>query len=196
MANSAILLAEDHSFVVVDGPEFPIETARWSSGVAAQMTTGTMIYTGVNKGRVQVSVHILEEPPIAYTHDLWKTLEGWDDVADISVYAPAGQLAVHQQTYGPFDSPPDLPILSATGPGTYRLRVHAAGRDRYYDKNEDNSEERYHIAVWPADPQPAIVLKSTSLCAYGLRLSDSTRPNVIAAPSEFPPQVSMPKPTR
>lgn len=196
MTGSSTLLSEDHTFVVADGPDFPIETAEWSTGLAAQMTIGAMIFTGVNKGRVQVSADVLEKPPRVYDRDLWRALDAWEDVAEISVYAPVGQLAIHQQSYGPFDSPPDLPMLSTAGPGTYRLRVHANGRDRHYDKNEDDSGERYHIISWPADPKPAIILKTTSLCAYGLRLSNSTRPNVLSRPPESPPRTPMPKPAR
>lgn len=172
MTTSASLLTEDHSFALADGPDFPIETARWATGLTAQMSIGTMIFTGVNKGLVHVTTDVLQSAPDRHSLDAWTALDEWEDVVEVTVYAPVGDLRVHQHSYGPFDVPPDLPNLSAAGPGSYRLRVHAQGRDRYYDQNRDDSEERYHLIAWPAEPIAPLIVKATSFCGYGIRLSD------------------------
>ncbi|RRR82655.1 hypothetical protein EHS43_16310 [Streptomyces sp. RP5T] len=59
----------------------------------------------------------------------------------------------------------ELPVLSFTGPGDYRLRVHARGRDTAIDQAPDQITEWYLIQAWPAAAQPARVLRQTD--SYG-----------------------------
>ncbi|MEV4350168.1 hypothetical protein AB0J83_37400 [Actinoplanes sp. NPDC049596] len=103
-------------------------------------------------------------------------LAAWDDVAEVSLYCPRGALTVERLEYGPFDPRPDLPVLSTQGPGHYRLRVFASGRDRDFDKVVDDSAERFHVVAWPAPAAPALIVKATSRCGYGFRLSAATSP--------------------
>jgi hypothetical protein len=44
----------------------------------------------------------------------------------------------------------ELPVLSFNGPGHYRLRVHARGRDTAVDLSPDEITEWYLIQAWPA----------------------------------------------
>ncbi|MDG5808583.1 hypothetical protein P9869_39250 [Streptomyces ossamyceticus] len=59
----------------------------------------------------------------------------------------------------------DLPVLSFNGPGTYRLRVHARGRDTAIDLAPKDVTEWYLIQAWPAPPQDPTVLCQTD--SYG-----------------------------
>ncbi|MET9462252.1 hypothetical protein ABZY05_45850 [Streptomyces canus] len=59
----------------------------------------------------------------------------------------------------------ELPALSFHGPGDYRLRVHARGRDTAIDLSPDQITESYLIQSWPAPAQTARVLRQTD--GYG-----------------------------
>ncbi len=61
------------------------------------------------------------------------------------------------------DEAPGLPNLCGSGPGTYRLRVHARGRDSHPSEIVDEvpagaePAEQYLLVTWPADAAPASV---------------------------------------
>ncbi|MFI8243407.1 hypothetical protein ACIF83_40240 [Streptomyces sp. NPDC085866] len=55
----------------------------------------------------------------------------------------------------------ELPVLSFIGPGNYRLRIHARGRDTAIDLAPDDVTEWYLIQAWPAPPQPEVALRQT-----------------------------------
>ncbi|GAA2212152.1 hypothetical protein GCM10009850_076140 [Nonomuraea monospora] len=63
----------------------------------------------------------------------------------------------------------EVPNLAWKGPGFYRLRVHATGRDSYVDGTGLNLEERYAIISWPADPAPDLIHKATDAYGAGVR---------------------------
>ncbi|BCJ53384.1 hypothetical protein Asp14428_48590 [Actinoplanes sp. NBRC 14428] len=170
MSAAAKLITQDHLFALVDGPEFPLESANWSTGLCAQMDVGALIYTGANKGRVTVEAAYAEIAPDIWSPNAWQDAQQWDDIAEVSVHAPHGNLEIHQLAYGPFDTPPRLPCMSADGSGTYRLRVYARGRDRHYDEIVDNTGEEYRIATWPAAAAPPLIIRSTSRCGYSMRV--------------------------
>lgn len=67
------------------------------------------------------------------------------------------------------DEPADLPSLAVQGPGAYRLRVHARGRDRAVDHTVmDDVVEFYLIQSWPAARQDALLVKATD--GYGAQV--------------------------
>ncbi|WP_229877020.1 hypothetical protein [Streptomyces bluensis] len=53
----------------------------------------------------------------------------------------------------------ELPALSFDGPGDYRLRVHARGRDTAVDLAPDELTEWYLIQAWPAPARDVAVLR-------------------------------------
>lgn len=59
----------------------------------------------------------------------------------------------------------ELPVVSFNGPGDYRLRIHARGRDTTIDLAPDEITEWYLIQAWPAPAQDATVLRQTD--SYG-----------------------------
>jgi len=172
MRTAVRLQAQDHMFALVDGPEFHLETADWSTGLIAPLSAGAVIHTGVLRGAVTVTVlPVQHEPAIMESGQ-------WDEIAEVSVNAPEGNLEVHQLQYGPFDPRPELPTLSLGGPGHYRVRVYARGRDVHYDQIQEDSEEKYVIESWPAEPLPGLIIRATDRCGYSLRLSGLGRPRI------------------
>ncbi|MDI6104681.1 hypothetical protein QLQ12_39430 [Actinoplanes sp. NEAU-A12] len=174
MEKTATLEVHDRLFALADQSDMRFETADWSTGLIAPMNAGAAIHAGVYRGRVTVTaVASREEPPLAGA-------DQWDDIAEVSVNATAGALQVHQLQYGVTDAPPTLPDLSLDGPGWYRVRVYAHGRDVHHDAFEDDSGERYRIESWRHAPLPPLIVRATSRCGYSLRVSALTQPRTTA----------------
>ncbi|UQS22837.1 hypothetical protein L1857_08405 [Amycolatopsis thermalba] len=181
MSDTASVYVQDHSFVLGDADaETPFEAMDYSTGVAGVMQSAALLYAGVDRGYVTVSVDAAEARPALETPQQWTALAEWDDVAEISLEIPNGELRVDQLEYRPGETRIELPVLSAAGPGSYRVRIHASGRDRHFDQAVDDSGESFHLVVWPQPPAPPLIIKATSACGYGLRLNQNAR---SAAPS-------------
>lgn len=100
-----------------------------------------VILTGAAGGLVNVAVEVWRHaPPSPETHR-------WDEIVEHSVLAPTGTLRVAPLDGDPL---PGLPVLAADGPGEYRLRVHARGRDTAPDAVAFEPVEDYLIQAWPA----------------------------------------------
>jgi hypothetical protein len=182
MTSSADVHAQDHCFGLFDGPDMPIDTADWSTGLAITMSTGAMIYTGADRGIVHVTAQYADAAP-----ELTDTA-AWDDIVEISINAPHGNLGIASLETGPLDHPPALPSMSAAGPGTYRVRAHTRGRDAHYDKAVDDTGEQYLLISWPALPAPSLIIRATDWCGYSLRVAQLMTPPPAAFPTE-PPEV-------
>ena len=147
-----------------------------------------LICTGIDRGPVTVTAEARNTAP-----DL-TTIHDWDDVAEISLTAPTGRLAVHPLLYLPGETPPELPVLSPNGPGTYRIRIHARGRDEHYDQVADTPTEEYHLTCWPAPPTGPLIIRATDHCGYSMRLSALTTPPTTptpAPPADNPERASL-----
>jgi hypothetical protein len=162
------------TFGVLDRYDIPIETGDWSTGLMAVMQAGALICAGINRGHVTVTVDVVDSPPAEIDPG------PWEEIAEATVHAPHGELHIQAMEHLDGDRPLDLPLLSAHGPGSYRLRAHARGRDAYYDQVSDDSGEQYLLTIWPALPAPAVIIRATDRCGYGLRLANSRRPAVVA----------------
>ncbi|MGW2255161.1 hypothetical protein ACWCXH_33990 [Kitasatospora sp. NPDC001660] len=152
-----------------------METSDYSTGLVVQMSAGARIYTGIDTGqvRVQASAHG-ERPPIPADLD-----DPWSDIVEASVFAPLGNLRVDSLAHGPA---PHLPNLSASGPGWYRMRVCARGRDTAFDQVCEEPVEDYIIAVWPQEPSPPVTVRAGDQCGQSLRTSAAGRASQPAAP--------------
>jgi len=185
----ATVRTEDHSFIVGDGDDMPIATADFSTGLAGAMYNCAMICTGIDRGPVTVTAEALDAAPGL------DSVDQWDDVAEISLTAPVGRLAVHQLLYLPGETPPDLPTLSPGGPGSYRVRIHTRGRDAHYDQVVDTPDEEYHLTSWPATPTGPLIIRATDRCGYGMRLAalntPPAQPQPPAPPADDPEKASL-----
>jgi hypothetical protein len=172
----------DHSFGIFDRYDIPIETADWSTGLIVEMSTGAMIYTGIDRGHVRVTTDVRPAAPEQIDSG------PWDDIVEATVHSRHGELRVHRLEYGPVDRPPPLPLFSPQGPGSYRLRAHVRGRDLRYDAVQNDPTEDYLLTIWPADPAPHLIIRATDRCGYGLRLANLNTPHNAPAPSPPPQQ--------
>ncbi|GAA4301681.1 hypothetical protein BJY14_007725 [Actinomadura luteofluorescens] len=100
---------------------------------------GVLVHTGIANGNVAVHIEIHDHQPPLDDAD-------WEEVAEASTKVEHGPLMVRCLTA----DPPALPMLTPAGPGTYRLRAHARGRDIAYDGCVSRSPEVYLIQIWPA----------------------------------------------
>jgi hypothetical protein len=177
----------DHSFGLFDQHEIPVHTADWSNGLIVTMSSGAMIYTGIDRGHVRVTTDVRSTAPDAIDTG------PWDDIIEASLIAPHGQLGVECLEYRPEQGAPNLPLLSSRGPGSYRLRAHVRGRDLHYDAVQNEPTEDYLLQIWPAEPSPQLIIRATDRCGYGLRLSDTQRPRSAPTPQPPPEQLARDK---
>ncbi len=173
MTETASVYVQDGGFFVSDslGESPPFEMMDFSTGLAGVMESTLLMSAGVNRGLVTVSADVADSRPALETPEQWATVADWEDIAEISLYVPHGDLRVDQLEYGPYEPRVNLPVLSPFGPGHYRIRVHARGRDRHRDQVVDHSSAEFHLLTWPQPPAPALIIKATSGTGYGLRLN-------------------------
>ncbi|SDD12194.1 hypothetical protein SAMN05216410_2886 [Sanguibacter gelidistatuariae] len=122
--------------------------------------------TGIAVGPVDVTVVRLDDPPAT-------ELDGWEDMVEISIVAAGRVHAVGME-----DPPPADGRLDRDGPGWYRLRIHAAGRDIAYDSVVDEPVEKYLVQSWPAPPESprALSLSPSALATVAARRSNPPPP--------------------
>jgi hypothetical protein len=121
-----------------------------------QVTDGvTVVLTGIHTGEVDVTVTLHETEPAPGTDD-------WQEIVEISACSTSGDLMVRGLMD---DLDEELPVLSFSGPGDYRLRIHARGRDTAVDLAPDEVTEWYLIQAWPTPAAPVAVLRQND--GYG-----------------------------
>ncbi|MEU8470568.1 hypothetical protein AB0F30_22160, partial [Streptomyces sp. NPDC029006] len=74
------------------------------------------------------------------------------------------------------------------GPGDYRLRIHARGRDTAIDLAPDDVTEWYLIQVWPAPPRKPQCCARPTATAHPSEQSDRGRERGCSAMSEVSPE--------
>jgi hypothetical protein len=107
--------------------------------VVPMIPGGATVLCGIQSGPIHVraEAHGAAPPP---------DTSAWQEVAETVFDAPTGQVRVVPL----FEDPvPGLPVLTA-GPGRYRIRVHARGRDDITrGRVVRSSSEEYLLQVWP-----------------------------------------------
>ncbi len=133
-----------------DGPTGP-DIDRSHNGLV-RVTDGIVtVMTGIHTGDVDVTVTLHDTPPNPDAGD-------WQDIVEISAHSVSGDLRVR----GIMDDlDEELPVLAFNGPGDYRLRVHARGRDTAVDLAPDEVTEWYLIQAWPAPAEPVTVRRQS-----------------------------------
>ncbi|MQS35128.1 hypothetical protein FFZ77_05690 [Streptomyces katsurahamanus] len=82
--------------------------------------------------------------------------------------------------------------LSFDGPGDYRVRVHARGRDTAVDRTPGELTEWYLLQVWPAPAQPPHVLTANDQYGTTQRAAVPDSDATITGPCGTPPTTSPP----
>ena len=136
-----------HLFYLVDYRDETVPQPwdlQGSNGLVCPLTSGGVVITGTDMGKVAVHVSPLDfEPELS--------LQGWDEGADVSVYAPHGRLYVDAVAY----DYPGLPRLTKHGPGWYRIRCLARNRLAEMNAIKDRAgTEAFSLACWPAPRAP------------------------------------------
>jgi hypothetical protein len=166
-AGTSIVQADYATFWLVDEGVVPLDVPARMNGLVASTEPGAAaIATGMRAGPAFVTVRSLVAPPSAID------LDEWDEVADISLEVPAGRLAV---AGGDDARVHDLPVLTASGAGWYRVRVHARGRDAMRDLLPEEPVEEYLILTWPAACEPEAIHKATDAAGASRRLAAQQR---------------------
>ncbi|MGW1767300.1 hypothetical protein ACWCQL_24950 [Streptomyces sp. NPDC002073] len=149
MDTSLVVFVNDGLFSICDDASTEVETTRWSNGLLAPMNHGAWIKTGIHTGPVTVQTRLLDQAPPLDSGP-------WEEVVEASVHSPDGALAIDP------GNPADEPAyLSVRGPGWYRLRTHAFGRNRNPDGVDDQPVETYLIEAWPQPWTPQTVLRTS-----------------------------------
>ncbi|CAL9645775.1 hypothetical protein [Streptomyces sp. enrichment culture] len=151
---TSLVFAEYHLFQITDPDGSPADDlGAPPTGLVSACGGAIEVHTGIHTGDVQVTAELHSRPP--------EPASGWEEIAEISCHSPSGDILVAPLMHDPVD----LPNLAAHGPGSYRLRVHARGRDRAIDLAPDGVVEHYLIQSWPAPFQDTLLVKATD--AYG-----------------------------
>lgn len=154
-----VVTVSHHTFYLVDDGRFPSPPLpETTTGLVDAATDAAVIRTGIHTGVIDVTCQALSGPPPL-------DLAGWDAAAEIGIRASIGQVTV--ASLG-FDLPEQFPVLTPAGPGEYRARVHARGRDTDIDGTASTPIELYLIQVWPAPLDSPIVHLLTD--RYGTEL--------------------------
>ncbi|GLY96156.1 hypothetical protein [Actinoplanes sp. NBRC 103695] len=137
---SAETHVDAHQFLLSDFPVSFDEPPVPANGLFSVLPGEMVVYVGASSGAVTVTVEPRYNPPEAVE------LDEWEEVAEADVDVPNGQLGVRAI----MAESPDLPLLSAHGPGLYRARVHARGRDIAFDVVAFEAVEDYLLQAWPS----------------------------------------------
>ncbi|MFF0203451.1 hypothetical protein [Streptomyces sp. NPDC005017] len=171
---TALVLAQYHLFEITD-PEGPVADDLCASRTGLVSATGgaVEVITGIHTGDVHVTVEPHSRPP--------EPSPGWEEIAEISCHSLSGGILVTPY----MDDPADLPSLASQGPGSYRLRVHARGRDLATGLTVDKAAESYLIQAWPAEHRDALVVKASDV--YGAyRRAKPTRDTIVVDHEDSP----------
>ena len=121
-----------------------------------QGSTAAVVMTGTFYGTVPVTAAVHDRAPEPGTG-------AWDEVVEVSVTVTGSTLYV----YAPAGPEQAAEVTLPASPGqarSYRLRVHARGRDHSEDPpgaSGMRSTEEYLVLIWPAPPAPETCLKLT-----------------------------------
>lgn len=157
----ALVPVQYHQFDIKD-EDAPAATARDQkhNGLVSVAVDAITVLTGIHTGDVDVTVTLHSTRPEPDSAD-------WQEIVEISARSVSGELKVS----GIMDDlDEELPILSFLGPGDYRLRIHARGRDSAVDLAPDEVSEWYLVQSWPEPPGKTTVLRQSD--AYGASVRD------------------------
>jgi hypothetical protein len=129
--------------------ELPDLSARGVfDGITTKTAAGITINTGCKVGDVNVTVQA-DTSPLAFDPDEWEAID------EISIETASGQITI----WAPEEGTDDFGNAAVVGPGHYRVRVCARGRDIYPDIAAEETVEDYLIPIWPEPGSPSKLVK-------------------------------------
>ena len=125
--------------------------------LAAYVDGEIVVQTGIEDGPVDVEIRALDRAPAGVE-------PGWEDVSEMSFRAgPDARVSIRGiEPYAEKDSTDWVQRLDAHGPGWYRIRVHATGRDVATGEWVDRPTEKYLVEAWPAPRADPVVHRADS----------------------------------
>ena len=112
---------------------------------------GLYINLARRSGGSPVRIVLRQDAPAASEVDVW------EDVVEVAVKIPHDAEPSWSTWAGETSGPLDIP------PGSYRVRVSARGRDAGADGEfADGPVDFYLLEIWPALPEPDLIIRSTS----------------------------------
>ncbi|MFJ8613590.1 hypothetical protein ACIRH0_41420 [Streptomyces sp. NPDC093675] len=160
---SSLVRVDYHTFELTDSDTRTPTGFDTSNGLVFSVPGQAMICTGISNGWVNVSVQVCWHPPAQVDAN------AWEEIVEHSVETATGALRVTSV----MSDAPELPLLTPQGSGTYRIRVHARGRDTAPDGAVFEPVEDYLLIVWPAESQPDEIHKQTDRYGTELRAQPS-----------------------
>ncbi|WP_406358548.1 hypothetical protein [Streptomyces sp. NBC_00658] len=157
-AAQSVVQVDYHTFHLADA-DAALPPFIPTNGLAIAQPGIVVVVTGASSGRVSVAVEVREAPPAELDAN------AWDEVVDVTLEATTGRVRVASL----MADAPELPVLTPFGPGPYRVRVHARGRDIAPDGVAFEPVEDYLVITWPDRPQPDVVHKRTDRHGEQLR---------------------------
>jgi hypothetical protein len=147
--------------VDVDFHQFMISAGNWGDEPVQKpavclffepVRTRSAVLSGVASGPVLVECQALTAAPAEDT-------DGWEDVAEASLEVTSNLFTLEVSGW---DDEPRPERLDVCGPGVYRVRVHARGRDTANDVAVSEPVESFLVQAWPAPYEEPRTLKATS----------------------------------
>lgn len=118
------------------------------NGLCGGAVSGGLFMTvGIHTGDIPITVELYEKaPPLD---------DAWDEIVETSCI-------FEEEPVYLFGWAGESSEELAMPPGQYRARFYA---ERFGDRDtrseDEESEERYHLSMWPAPPRPDAILKQT-----------------------------------
>ncbi|WP_261570321.1 hypothetical protein [Frankia gtarii] len=149
-------------YYLVGGPDYDMSIDGSNGLVAAIGENGVKVMCGTDMGPVRVLLRALT--------GVAKTEPDWDTVAEVDIVASENWIRVMSSE---LEMRPDLGNLACSGPGRYRVRVHARGRDDASRRGfVEEPVEEHLLEAWPVDSATPAALM-TDLDDVGVRFAAS-----------------------
>ena len=132
----------------------PDEVFTGGNGLVSALPGIAVVHAGTHTGPVRVTLQARSGPP-AHTE-----LDSWEEVVEVSITTDTGQALLEEWAGTGHE---DLGSVVAAGPGSYRLRVHARGRDQANAivTVPEAPIEEHLLVTWSAPPANEKILKQT-----------------------------------
>lgn len=128
-----------------------VEAIHRGNTLVATSEGRAVLKAGTHTGDIRLTVDVVDaEPEMG-------GLDAWDVVVETTYVSPAGRAGIVDWNAS---GHPEFGVLTASGPGTYRMRVHARGRDAGHRADTPGEPVEDHlIVIWSAAPAGEVVYK-------------------------------------
>lgn len=155
--SQTVVHAEEWQYLVIATDSEIAVPPRSGTGLVDVAGQTAIITTGTDYGPVSVEWEVLTRDPGSWAAQAFST-SGWTEIAEFSIALDEGELWL----FSPFDGPPDPHVLTEN-PASWRIRVHARGRDLAARHGSCPAEpiESHLLLLWEAPMTPVRLLRGT-----------------------------------